>query len=147
MFNPFDEPIAKVYGPYVVTPNGGPPRRQVVIHLHSGRRTSMSYARWQMTQHLGRKLDPTEHVDHVNENPLDDRIENYQLLTPAENARKSGLGKPSPFKGVDKGFSHGTQYGWQKRRCGCPECAAAKRAWNDERNARRRKPGGYGLRR
>ena len=36
------------------------------------------------------------------------------------------------------GFTHGSIYGFMKVRCDCDECGAAKRAWNDERNARRR---------
>jgi len=139
MHNPFDVAITKVYGPYVVRPGGSRPRRQVVIHLANGRRTSMSYARWQMTQHLGRTLAPDEHVDHVNDDPMDDRIDNYQLLTPAENNRKTNLGKASPFRGIDKGFAHGTMYAWQKRRCCCDICSRAKREWNDKRNASRRR--------
>ena len=36
------------------------------------------------------------------------------------------------------GFTHGSIYGFMKVRCDCDECTSAKRAWNDERNARRR---------
>jgi hypothetical protein len=42
-----------------------------------------------MEQHLGRKLLPDEHVDHINNDKTDDRIENYQILSPADNLRKS----------------------------------------------------------
>jgi hypothetical protein len=44
-----------------------------------------------MEQHLGRKLEEWEQVDHINNDPTDDRIENYQLLTQQENNRKSAV--------------------------------------------------------
>lgn len=44
------------------------------------------------------------------------------------------------------GFEHGTVYGFMKMKCLCAPCRAKRRAWNDERNAARRKPGGYGPR-
>ncbi|GLU88930.1 hypothetical protein Agsp01_11850 [Agromyces sp. NBRC 114283] len=37
-----------------------------------------------------------------------------------------------------KDFTHGTVYGWMKRKCDCGECQRAKRAWNRIRNAKRR---------
>ena len=36
--------------------------------------------RWVMEQHLGRKLSPKEHVDHINRNKHDNRIENLRVL-------------------------------------------------------------------
>jgi 5-methylcytosine-specific restriction endonuclease McrA len=41
------------------------------------------------------------------------------------------------------GFTHGTYYGWFKKKCSCEACLKAKRAWHDKRNARRRKGAGY----
>ena len=37
---------------------------------------------------------------------------------------------------------HGARTGWMKTKCDCTPCAAAKRAWHDERNAVRRAEGG-----
>lgn len=39
----------------------------------------------------------------------------------------------------NSGFTHGTVYAWMKRHCDCPECATAKRQWQDRKNERRRK--------
>lgn len=38
-----------------------------------------------MEQHLGRKLRKDEQVHHINENPLDNRIENLTVLSPKEH--------------------------------------------------------------
>lgn len=40
------------------------------------------------------------------------------------------------------GFTHGTTTGWQKAKCECVECSAAKAAWQEARNAKRRKTEG-----
>lgn len=37
------------------------------------------------------------------------------------------------------GFTHGTLYAWMKMKCECETCAVVKRAWHQERNAKRRK--------
>lgn len=36
------------------------------------------------------------------------------------------------------GFTHGTLYGWMKKKCGCSTCFASKRRWHEARNERRR---------
>ena len=138
MFNPFGEEIVWMYGPYEYDQTGGGRRRSMMFKLADGRKTSMPYARWLMTQHLQRRLEHDEYVDHINDDCLDDRIENLQILTNAENIRKSRLGKPSPRKGIENGWRHGTQYAWMKKKCNCDLCVEHKRKWNDARNERRR---------
>lgn len=41
-----------------------------------------------MEQHLGRQLEDWETVDHINNDKTDDRIENLQILSLSENAKK-----------------------------------------------------------
>ncbi len=79
----------KVYGPYK-RPDG----RQHVIHYDdvSQTRRTQSYPRYLMEQFLGRALESWEHVDHINDDPTDDRIDNFQLLTQAENNKKAAKG-------------------------------------------------------
>lgn len=140
--NPFDKPIRKVYGPYRRSYKSGPDRMQMIFVFEDGSKTSMSNARWVMTQHLGRRLGKDEHVDHINENPLDDRIENLQLLSRGDNNRKSTRLNPDRFDHLkgERGWTHGTIYGWMRKKCKCDVCLEAKRAWSNERNEKRRKP-------
>ncbi len=39
----------------------------------------------------------------------------------------------------NSGFTHGTIYAWMRIKCPCELCEIAKRAWHDDRNAKRRK--------
>jgi hypothetical protein len=75
----------KVYGPYMSNTIG----RRIVVIRYADRKTSMTYARWLLQTHLGRELARDEEADHINEDGLDDRIENLQVLTKVENIRKS----------------------------------------------------------
>jgi hypothetical protein len=43
-----------------------------------------------MEAHLGRYLDPSEIVHHINGNMMDDRIENLQVMTNTEHMRLHG---------------------------------------------------------
>lgn len=73
----------RVTGPYVYKG-----RRWVTIEGPAGKR-SMAYARFVLQEHLGRVLEPSEHVDHVDEDRLNDAVGNLQILTNSENAKKS----------------------------------------------------------
>ena len=80
----------KIYGPY--TRKDG--RQHICIVHADGRKQTKSYPRHLMEQYLERELLKTEHVDHINNNPFDNRIENLQLLTQLENNRKSSALRP-----------------------------------------------------
>lgn len=64
--------------------------RMTISWRESGtrKRGSMPYARYLMEQHLGRELTDEEEVDHIDNNGLNDKIENLQILTPIENFKK-----------------------------------------------------------
>lgn len=130
--------MTRVYGPYLSKRGKLKGRRSVIIVRDDGSRFGMLYSRYLMEQKLGRRLRPDEHVDHIDEDKANDSISNLQILSPVEHAIKSKVGRASPGKGVEKGWRHGTWYGWSNKRCTCDACAAAKRAYHDRRNATRR---------
>lgn len=137
--NPFDEQIIRINGPYVACLGSrSVERRYMSFVLGSGKRTTMTYARWMMTQNLGRPLTKDEHVDHINEDAMDDRLENYQILSLSEHATKTLTGRISPFNGVERGWQHATMYGFMKKKCKCDECEEAKKSYYRTRNKSRR---------
>jgi hypothetical protein len=65
--------------------------RKIITFYHKSDTSyafGMSYSRYLMTIHLGRILEDHEHVDHINNDKSDDRIENYQILSASENSKK-----------------------------------------------------------
>ncbi len=57
--------------------------RTICVH-RDGKHWTL-YSRALMEAHLGRELSSDEIVHHVNEDPSDDRVENYELLSRAEH--------------------------------------------------------------
>lgn len=61
----------------------------LLIHKYDKTRTTISYARYLMSVHIGRFLSKDEEVDHINEDKCDDRIENLQILSKSDNIKKN----------------------------------------------------------
>lgn len=76
----------KVYVEYHSKEN----RRYAILNPidKSKKLTSMSYARYLMSVKEGRILHSDEQVDHIDNNPMNDDINNLQILTPNENRKK-----------------------------------------------------------
>lgn len=64
------------------------PRRVIALISNNNSRTSISYARYLMSCNLKRYLNKNEHVDHIDNNKLNDAIDNLQILSPKENNLK-----------------------------------------------------------
>jgi hypothetical protein len=65
----------------------------------------MQYARHVVEQHLGRRLESTEIVHHINGDPMDDRLENLQVVSRAEHAAIHGAGISRKGQGVGRHWS------------------------------------------
>jgi hypothetical protein len=55
------------------------------------KRKTISYARYLMSVKLKRELLKNEEVDHINDDKLDDRIENLQILSKSANVIKNNI--------------------------------------------------------
>ncbi|UKM62858.1 putative homing endonuclease [Aeromonas phage P19] len=76
---------------YVVINNEN--RRHICLVNSHEDRTTISYARYLMSVHLGRILNPEEHVDHKDEDKTNDVISNLQIMTVSENNKKHAKSK------------------------------------------------------
>lgn len=79
----------RVNGPYVHTSGRLKGRKYVNIIDVDGKRTSMLYSRYLMEEKLGRKLSYDETVDHIDEDPSNDSLDNLQIVSRSENSKKS----------------------------------------------------------
>lgn len=81
--------VVSVVGIYVQT-HITKPRIILIVQLTSGKKQTRSYPRAIMELYLGRILNyPEETVDHINCNPMDNRIENLQIVSRDENIKKA----------------------------------------------------------
>jgi hypothetical protein len=79
----------KVYGPY--TRKDG---RQHIILYKDGMRKTVSYPKYLLEQKLGRSLLPNETCDHIDNDYTNNCLDNLQVLTRSDNARKENALRP-----------------------------------------------------
>ena len=92
--------------------------------------------RWMMERHLGRKLDRHEHVHHINGDPLDNRIENLEVLTAAVHMRHHNQQYPDKKMCANCGSEFTVNPRKRKRnKCCSKECAMAMRIAGRKRQA------------
>lgn len=72
--------------------NGGRNRKEVAVWWTNkkgyvegrvwvdGKRRRYKFHRWIMEQFIGRELEPFEDVHHLNDNKLDNRLENLEII-------------------------------------------------------------------
>ena len=64
------------------------PRRVATMHKEDVTTLTMSYEKYLYTSHYKEDVDSSYHIDHINGNKLDDRIENLQKITGKYNRVK-----------------------------------------------------------
>lgn len=64
------------------------PRRVATLRKPNGEMTSMSYAKYLYTSYYKVDISRVDHVDHINGDKMDDRIENLQLISGKYNRQK-----------------------------------------------------------
>lgn len=64
------------------------PRRVATLRTKNGKMTSMSYAKYLYTSYYKIDVNPSDHIDHINGNKMDDRIENLQVISGIYNRQK-----------------------------------------------------------
>lgn len=64
------------------------PRRVLSLIRFDGTRTSTSYSRYLLSCHLNQFLEQDEHVDHKDDNQMNDVVDNLQILSQRDNNLK-----------------------------------------------------------
>ena len=64
------------------------PRRVATLYKEDGGTLTMSYAKYLYTSYYKEDVDSSYHIDHINGDKLDDRIENLQKITGTYNRQK-----------------------------------------------------------
>lgn len=57
------------------------PRRVATLRKSNGEMISMSYAKYLYTSHFKCDVNSQDHIDHINGDKLDDRIDNLQVIS------------------------------------------------------------------
>lgn len=71
---------------YLYTGKDG--RQRLSFKNESGKLVTVSYPRFIMEQHIGRKLSAKEDVHHIDGNPLNNDISNLKIIPRGEHQRK-----------------------------------------------------------
>ena len=64
------------------------PRRVAILRKEDGTTRTMSYAKYLYTSYYNCEVEEGYHIDHINGDKMDDRIENLQKITGKYNRQK-----------------------------------------------------------
>lgn len=112
-------------------------RRKVAIIALGGKCAECGWDEYLEIDHI----DPATKTinlgkDWYNDGWWGEVLTKCQLLCELCHKKKSSAESSARMLAI--GFTHGSIYGWMKKKCKCLECEIAKRDWNDKRNAKRR---------
>lgn len=98
------------------------PRRNVVLYNSDKDRTTIAYAKYLMSVKLGRILESHEIVDHINDDKMDDRVDNYQIISNKDNLTKSVIQKNKSRQYVEYECPCGTIFERDRRNSNLIPC-------------------------
>lgn len=78
--------IRILYGPYIRKTDN---RKIITVHFYDGKCSSKQYAKALYEVYIGQKLGYDDTIDHIDGNLTNDDIENLQIITRVDNAKKS----------------------------------------------------------
>jgi len=79
--------IERILGPYRHKTGQLKGRAYLQIHYCDGSKGTMLYSRYKMEEHLGRRLNKNETVDHIDEDVTNDDLSNLRVVSRSENAK------------------------------------------------------------
>jgi len=111
------------------------PRRVATLRNSTTRETcTMSYAKYLYTSNYQCEVSKSDHIDHINGNKMDDRIENLQVISGYYNRVKDH--KHKEMVELECPVCH-TKFLFEKRNlsthsnpCCCRKCGGIKSHWN-----------------
>lgn len=84
----------RVYGPYYRKDG----RQHVILVDDEGKKRTVSYPKFLMEQHIGRKLSPTETVDHIDRDFKNNNLANLRIVDRATHGKEDAKRvKLTPF--------------------------------------------------
>lgn len=112
------------------------PRRVATLRKPDGTMITMSYAKYLYTSHYKCDVDKNYHIDHINGDKMDDRIENLQKITGKYNRQKDHCRKEMvvmvcPVCGVDFLFEK-RNLPFKPNPCCSRKCGGIKSHWKTD---------------
>lgn len=115
-----------VYGPYIRADG----RKHVIIYDHeTKKRQTKSYPKYLLEQKLGRDLVGDETADHVDEDFTNDKLDNLQVLSREENARKAKTAIYGEVKEIKCEFCHKLFMPKDRKRRFCSRSCGQQSRW------------------
>ena len=109
------------------------PRRVCMLRKADGTMKSMSYAKYLYTSYYNCDVAEGDHVDHINGDKMDDRIENLQVISGTYNRQKDHKHKEMvirvcPVCGTEFLFNK-TDLPFKPNPCCSRRCGGIKSHW------------------